>query len=163
MLHYFAYGSNMSRRRLKARIGSARYVGRATLHDHALVFHKVSVNDGSGKCDVVACPGERVHGVVYQFERTHQPVLDRIEGAGLGYRVTEFQVELPDAERLAVLSYVATLIDPRLKPFDWYTWHVLEGARDAGLPDDYLARIEAWPTIRDPDPEREAMERSIYD
>src|SRR5438128_1900656 len=60
---YFAYGSNMLTQRLKARVPSASPKTVAVLFDHGLRFHKRS-QDGSGKCDIVKCPGEVVHGVV---------------------------------------------------------------------------------------------------
>lgn len=48
---YFAYGSNMLFRRLKARTPSARLVGVGHVLGYRLVFDKVS-KDGSGKCDI---------------------------------------------------------------------------------------------------------------
>ena len=50
---YFAYGSNMSQRRLQARVPSATFLGIGILLGHALAFHKISKKDGSGKCDIV--------------------------------------------------------------------------------------------------------------
>lgn len=48
---YFAYGSNMSFKRLKKRVKSAKPKGRGVLRCHRLEFHKVS-KDRSGKCDI---------------------------------------------------------------------------------------------------------------
>lgn len=46
----FSYGSNMSQRRLKARVPSARFIAVAERPDHRLRFHK-SAGDGSAKCN----------------------------------------------------------------------------------------------------------------
>jgi hypothetical protein len=51
-MQYFAYGSNMSLRRLRTRVPSAVKLGNATLFGHQLKFHKRS-QDGSAKCDAM--------------------------------------------------------------------------------------------------------------
>ncbi len=48
---YFAYGSNMSVRRLVARLPSASVVTTGFVTGYKLVFDKLSKKDGSGKCD----------------------------------------------------------------------------------------------------------------
>lgn len=53
---YFAYGSNMSSARLRARVPSCRPIGIAFLPGHELRFHKRS-KDGSGKCDAFQVEG----------------------------------------------------------------------------------------------------------
>ena len=58
--------------------------------------------------------------------------------------------------------YYATRINNSLKPFHWYKDHVLIGARENGLPADYIAQIEAVESLDDPKPERHARELSIY-
>ena len=52
-MRYFAYGSNMSSRRLRERMPGARAESRAILPCHRLAWHKIG-KDGSGKCDIVA-------------------------------------------------------------------------------------------------------------
>ncbi len=50
-IKYFAYGSNMSSRRLMDRVPSAQFVSIGKLGEHRLRYHKKS-KDGSGKCDI---------------------------------------------------------------------------------------------------------------
>ena len=59
-------------------------------------------------------------------------------------------------------TYYATHIDPGLRPYHWYKHHVLSGARDHGLPELYLRRIEAVAAVADPQPERHRREMAIY-
>src|SRR5699024_11701520 len=82
---YFAYGSNMSRRRLQARVPSARVLGTGILANHALAFHKFSGRDGSGKCDIVASDNATVYGVLFCIPAAELSVLDAYEGNGHGY------------------------------------------------------------------------------
>ncbi len=62
----FSYGSNMSQRRLKARVPSARFIAVAELPAHRLRFHK-SAGDGSAKCNAeeTGPSGKRPSGRLY--------------------------------------------------------------------------------------------------
>ncbi len=159
----FSYGSNMSLARLQDRVPSARFVAVATLPAHRLRFHKVSQKDGSGKCDAeeTGNPEDRVIGVVYEISGSEKPALDREEGLGSGYGEKEVEVST-DQERLTALMYFATTVDSQLKPYQWYKKHVLVGARENGLPPEYIAQIEAMEAVDDPDTARHERELAIY-
>lgn len=163
MLRYFAYGSNMSVRRLRARVPGVRPIGRATLRGHALKFHKLSHRDGTGKCDIVAAPGECVHGLLYEIDPSKRHLLDEAEGLGSGYARLEVEVETVAGDQAAAFTYQATLTRTGLRPLHWYRHHVLTGAREAGLPAEYIAQLEATETDEDADPERTKRELSVYD
>lgn len=159
---YFAYGSNMSTRRLRARIASADPIGTGVLHRYSLVFHKVGRKDGSGKCDLIECRSDYVLGVLFEFDTCQKPVLDRVEGLGAGYAERIVKVETESGQTLSAYTYIATLTDPALQPFGWYKRHVLEGAMEAGLTSEYIARIKVVPADEDPDKQREMKELAIY-
>lgn len=160
---YFAYGSNLLLPRMRKRLPDADTVGIAVLPGHELRFHKRGM-DGSAKCNALVSPDHDalVLGVVYRIPRQDKVCLDRIEGLGSGYRDVRVQVELDSGQAETVLTYMATHIDGRLKPFGWYREHVLAGARGWRLPTAYVARIEAVEAIRDPDFGRSARERAIH-
>ncbi|WP_421858661.1 gamma-glutamylcyclotransferase family protein [Marinobacter salarius] len=152
----------MSHRRLRARVPSARFVAVTELPAHRLRFHK-SAGDGSAKCNAedTGHSGDRVMGVVYEIADAEKSDLDRHEALGFGY--DEKQVELKTEQgTLRAWMYYATRINNSLKPFHWYKDHVLIGARENGLPADYITQIEAVESIDDPKPERHARELSIY-
>jgi gamma-glutamylcyclotransferase (GGCT)/AIG2-like uncharacterized protein YtfP len=119
---YFAYGSNMSSRRLCAenRVPSARRLCLATLPEHRLTFHKKS-NDGSAKCDAyfTGDKADYVIGVLFEISQSEKRNLDRAEGLGYGYREEKITVMTDSGEQNAV-AYFATDIDSSLKPYDWY-------------------------------------------
>lgn len=146
----FAYGSNMSSTRLRARVPSARVIGRGVLHGHQLVWHKVSI-DGSGKCDVITSdtPDAAVHGVVYAIDQSEKATLDHAEGLGKGYDERKVVVEVGGAPLVATMYY-ATRKDPGLKPYSWYKAHVLAGAREHDLPLAYIAALEAVEAKQEP-------------
>jgi gamma-glutamylcyclotransferase len=160
-LKYFAYGSNMSSMRLKARVPSAAVIGTGVLRGHRLVFHKVS-NDGSGKCDVTESESDDVMGVLYEINEIEKLALDRVEGLNHGYDEKAVNVQLASGEVVSAVTYFATNTDPGLRPYTWYKRHVLEGAREAKLPSDYTSEIEKISAIEDSDKLREASERAVY-
>lgn len=158
----FTYGSNMSRARLQARVPSARFMGVATLAKHRLRFHK-KANDGSAKCDAeeTGNPQDQVIGVIYEIADDEKPDLDRHEALGFGYE--QKMVELGTAWGHAeAWMYYATRLTGTLEPYHWYKQHVLVGARENGLPADYIAKIEAIEAKDDPDTGRSQRELAIY-
>ncbi|MCP5301144.1 MAG: gamma-glutamylcyclotransferase [Chromatiaceae bacterium] len=158
---YFAYGSNMSTPRLRRRVPSAEPLARAVLHDHRLTFHKVG-RDGSAKCDIVAAPPHLVHGVVFRIEPCQRAALDHAEGLGEGYDDIRLQVRMADGSYVETFAYRATRTDPDLEPFTWYVQHVLRGAFEHGLPDDYIRMLRATRARPDPDTDRDAREMAVH-
>lgn len=161
-MYYFAYGSNMSLKRLTRRI-PAEKLGVATLNAHRLAFTKPSETDGSAKCDI--CPTENqsdvVYGVLYTFDEEHKPVLDTYEGLGYGYTSEKVMVSFK-GQAMEAITYRAVNRNDSLKPFKWYREHVIRGARENGMPDSYVKNIQSIPAKTDPDRERASMELSIY-
>ena len=142
---YFAYGSNMSSDRLIARTPSAISLGRARLPGYTLRWHKLG-RDGSGKCDIepTEAPGDAVWGVLYEIDLADKDHLDDVEGLGIGYDEQTVRVEADSVLREAN-TYKARpdKIDPTLRPLAWYKAHVLHGATEHALPDEYVRRIAA--------------------
>ena len=161
-LIYFAYGSNMSSRRLKARVPSATVIGPGALDGHRLAFHKVSTKDGSAKCDIVESGPDHVLGVLFEIDAAEKSTLDRLEGLGSGYEEKTVDIMLRSGACKRAFAYSATNIDDSLKPYSWYKRHVLEGAREARLPSAYVELLEKVDAIEDPDEAREASELAIY-
>ena len=153
----------MSFQRLNARVSNISRLGVAVLSHHDLRFHKVSHNDGSGKCDVFATnmPEHQVFGVVYEIDPLEKPVLDTYEALGHGYAIKQVTVNMNNAF-VSAFTYYATNIDPALKPLHWYKEHVLRGARENALPDDYIHKIELIDSIDDSDVARHIRELAIY-
>lgn len=161
---YFAYGSNMSSRRLQARIPRAHAIGRATLPGHRRVFHKAGM-DGSGKCD--AWPShddlDRLHGVLFRVPEGDWTALDRCEGVGAGYQRVAVTVRTARDGMRPAWTYRATRLDPLARPYCWYLGHVIAGALEFGLPDQLVEGLRAQPCRPDPDRARALRERSVHD
>jgi gamma-glutamylcyclotransferase len=149
---YFSYGSNMLAQRMKERVPGARLLGAACLRGHRLAWHKVNV-DGSGKCDVVPDGGSDVWGVLYEIDPEGKMALDGFEGLGRGY--AEKAVTVEHGDRLVdAFTYYATHTRGDLLPYGWYRDIVLLGARQNGLPADYVDSIGMMEVLTDPDDSR---------
>lgn len=162
MLH-FAYGSNMSVKRMKKRVPGAKAQGTAFLAEHQLKFHKVG-RDESAKCDALYTgeAGDVVHGVLYELSEEDKEKLDKAEGLGMGYEIKEVTVVDSQGKEIQAFTYYATKIDETLFPYHWYKNHVVRGAEEAGLPQKYLTRLFRIVSREDPDAQRTYTENSIY-
>ncbi|MEQ8938386.1 MAG: gamma-glutamylcyclotransferase family protein [Gammaproteobacteria bacterium] len=165
MLYYFSYGSNMSTRRLRARTPSARKVNNASLSQHQLLFHHASEIDGSAKCNALYTgnPVHVVHGVLFAIDKHEKPVLDKCESLGIGYEEKFVSVETVDGTIIEALTYTSLRVKEDLKPFSWYKQHVLRGAIEHGLPEEYLVSIDTVESIFDSNQTRHEQELAVYD
>ncbi|MBD1580802.1 gamma-glutamylcyclotransferase family protein [Pseudoalteromonas sp. S16_S37] len=157
----FAFGSNMSTKRLFARLPQAQCLGVAKLYGHQLTFNMLST-DGSAKCTIDATHrnDDLVMGVLYALNDNEINQLDIIEGERYD-RVT-LDVEALEHGPMQAHCYIAnTFIDTHL-PFDWYVQHVLHGALEHGFPAEYIKHIEAQRHITDHDVERAQREWQLY-
>ena len=163
-MYYFSYGSNMSSRRLLARVPSAVKLGVGRLANHELRFHKIGSRDGSAKCDAFETGHAQhvIHGVVFTIDALHKSWLDHHEGLGQGYEVKSVEIIMDDGSVIKAFTYYATNINADLKPFDWYKQHVLIGAKEHGLPDAYIESLAAISVIPDVNLDRQQQELAIY-
>lgn len=158
---YFAYGSNMLSRRLRARTPSATAKGVGYLRGRRLTFDKVST-DGSGKCDIEPTPHQtdRVYGVLFEIANNERAALDEAEGLGQGYREERVTV-ITSSGNVDAVAYTATNKDAALRPYHWYKAYVVCGAKEHDLPTDYIAAIETVDSVDDADTGRCARERAV--
>lgn len=164
-MKYFAYGSNMSSARLLERTPSAKPIGRCTLRGHDLRFHKAGA-DGSSKCDAffTGSDDHLVHGVLFEIHAAEKPALDKAESLGWGYEEKSVTVIAENGALHQALTYVALRFDRELLPYAWYRNHVLRGANEWALPQDYIrSKIESIKTKEDTDELRNTKEWAVHD
>jgi cation transport regulator ChaC len=145
VLWYFAYGSNMCASTFVERRGihplEAR---RARLDAHRLCFN-LPVGPGERAVanvepDADAC----TWGVAYLISAEQAEHLDRTEGVHRGaYARSAVTIELESAERLAAFTYRSALTCEGRKPSARYLQLLLAGAREHGLPAEYVRALEA--------------------
>ena len=146
---------------IQARARGARPLGTANLERFRLRWNKRS-RDGSAKCSVeeTGRPEDVVLGVLYGLDVANKKLLDSAEGIGRGYGERSVMV-IWNGNRLRVLTYYATSIDPHAKPYDWYRDLVVAGAREHALPNSYIEKLQSIEVISDTDPAREGRARQV--
>ncbi len=150
-LWYFAYGSNLDPRTF---LGRRRMRPLATkigvLHDFELRFD-LPVGEGErGVANVAPQAGDHVWGALYHLTHTDADRLDRTEGVHAGfYRRLAVEVHTPEGSALPAFTYRSELSRPGRKPSSRYLGLLLAGARELGLPAEYVERLRALPLAVD--------------
>jgi hypothetical protein len=155
---YFAYGSNMATQRLQARVPSARLVAVAQLPGFRFVLNKRS-RDGSAKANLARDPAGAVWGVLWSLDAVEWPRLDACEG---GYERVPVDVVTSSGEPGA-MTYLSTRLAADPVAYTWYRALLVAGAREHGLPAEWIAALEALPArpdSRGPDEARAVRERA---
>ena len=139
---YFAYGANMRgevlrRRRVQPLSSEASWV-----RDYELVFEEPGIPlIEPAFASVRARPGAVVHGVLHRLSAPDMERLDGYEGSGY-QRVTVTARGARSGEVEAGL-YLARSPRAGLRPSRRYLRHLIEGAREHGLPTSWVARLES--------------------
>ena len=103
-----------------------------------------------------------VHGVLFEINPHEKPVLDKCESLGIGYEECIVEVASSRGTKFEALTYISIRVEREIQPFSWYKEHVLRGAIEHALPNDYLATIDAVECIDDHNLHRHETELSIY-
>jgi len=130
-LHYFAFGSNMSRKRMAERGVLWESVERATLQGFKLTFDKTSGTNGFGFATLKKSKNDSVEGLLYKCENKDDAlILDAYENAPVQYKRIELKVKTNKGRKNAFL-YIATSFYKQkgLKPTSEYLDHLLEGKK----------------------------------
>jgi cation transport regulator ChaC len=129
---------------MKSRTGSALPGLKAQLQGYRVEFNKRG-RDGTGKANIVPDEASTVWGVVYECSPNELEKLDRYEGVDSGHYVRKaVVVQLENGEQIDAITYVAgeRFIGDSLRPSPEYLQTILDGAREHGLPDWYIERLQ---------------------
>lgn len=123
---------------------------RAVLRGWELLFnvaHYFRHEGGVGNIRQTTRAGAQVQGVVHLCNDADLPGLDAVEAYGIGYDRITVRVE-SDHELLDAVVYTGMpgFIDDTCRPTQRYMNILLKGARNAGLPDDYISMLNNYPT-----------------
>jgi AIG2-like family len=153
----------MCTKRLRERTPSAQPIGIGSVMEHQLRWHKKS-RDGSGKCDIffTGDPDHQVQGVLFEISESEKERLDSFEGLHHGYEEKMVEV-ITTSGLVSAITYYATIIDEKCRPYEWYKRYVVEGAIEYGLPEGYVQLLNSVDAIKDPDQDRHQSETRIVE
>ncbi|MCZ7531163.1 MAG: gamma-glutamylcyclotransferase [Acidimicrobiia bacterium] len=139
-IRYFAYGSNMNTRQMAQRCPTARVVQLAILERYAPLVNVRGVLTLRS-----SVPG-RTHGVLWHLEAADLVILDRLEGVDEGrYDRVERPVLLESGVTTAFVYIDPRMEVGRVRP--GYLERVLHGAREHGLPQNYVDHLQEMQDI----------------
>lgn len=144
MPYYLAYGSNLSSRQMTARCPGAFALGPASLDGYTLAFTRRSRRWGGHAADVLPRAGARTWGVAWQVDEHHLDALDHFEGVPTGvYARHTVTAQLPGGPKIEAVTYrVVRPVDG--SPSARYLHTILEGAREFGLPSEWIAHLATF-------------------
>jgi gamma-glutamylcyclotransferase len=143
---YFAYASNMNRAQMKRWCPASRFLGVASLAGHRFVYDGFSVPWGGAVGNIVPSETETVWGALYDTTERDRLTLDAFEGYPRGDERREVEVLDRDGNLLRAMTYCRT--GRALgKPHPDYERVVLDGAKDCGLPEDYVDKTLRVPRM----------------
>ena len=141
-MKYFAFGSNMSRTRLKERGIIPTIIRSAWLDDYELVFNKKSKNNNQiGFANIEYKETSTVYGILYWITEEELKKLDKFGGHPIHYIRKEIQVGTPFGDETAI-TYIAQneWVDNSCKPTKQYIDFLIEGQKF--IPIDYVDKIK---------------------
>jgi gamma-glutamylcyclotransferase len=164
---YFAYGSNMQSATLRGRRGidyrsaiPARAVG------WKVVLNKPALIGKSGFANLIEESGSFAFGVVFDVSEDDLAHIELTEGVIIGnYRRVIVAVQpLGDAyaDTLTAFSLSSDRMDPQARPSARYMRLLIDGAREHGLPADYIDHLTSVVPSLEEHPE-EALLRPLMD
>jgi len=145
LIWYFAYGSNMCASIFVERRGMRPSTATwGWLEDHRLSFD-LPVGPGErGVANIVCEAGARTCGVLYRITAEESERLDRSEGVPAGfYRRVPVTISTRDGT-IAAFTYQSSYASAGRKPSARYIGLLLDGAREHGLPAEYVAVLTAF-------------------
>ena len=147
---YFAYGSNLLTEQMKNRSSDFEFLGTALLMDFRLKFGIPGTIFSGAVANVVEAAGSSVYGVIYEVDGLTIEKMDFFEGVEQGEYVRErVTVILCDSKKVVeawiyLSKAEATVVE---KPSKIYLKRLVDGAREHGLPESYIAKLESFETV----------------
>uniref|UniRef100_A0A8C4STD6 Gamma-glutamylcyclotransferase n=1 Tax=Erpetoichthys calabaricus TaxID=27687 RepID=A0A8C4STD6_ERPCA len=145
--YYFAYGSNLLKERLLMANPSARFHCRGRLKGYSLKFGSSQGIPNKtwhgGSATIREAPGDEVWGVVWKMSTSDLQSLDRQQGVVINgvYSPLLANVETENGE-LPCRTYQMNNCADKC-PSPQYKYVIVLGAKQNGLPEYYIKRLEA--------------------
>jgi cation transport regulator ChaC len=160
----FQYGSNCSEGQINGNdrlCGDAKFIAIAeTIDDYQLAFDVWSTKRECAASDIVASPGNKVWGVLYEvpdflIERQtaaehKRKSLDAIEGEGANYKRESIAVRRENGQIVNAITYRVQTPKPDLKTNLEYVRHIVKGLRERGVREDYIEQVKKIAATNNP-------------
>jgi gamma-glutamylcyclotransferase len=127
----------MNHEQMKARCPQSQFVRRAFLREYKFVYDGYSTSCRGAVANIVPSNGDTVWGGLFEIDTDCLKVLDEYEGYPYFYDRKQLNVKDDENKTRKAMAYFRTgrIIG---SPWDEYRSVILQGAKDCGLPKDYI-------------------------
>lgn len=142
-MYYFAYGSNMNLKQMSERCpGGYIFLKRAFLKGYRFVYDGFSNLRKGAVANIIETGDENdiVWGGLFEIDSKCLSNLDHYEGYPRVYNRKDITVQDDEGNQYKAIVYFRTGKDES-KPSESYKKIVINGARDCGLPDEYIEKF----------------------
>lgn len=145
-LLYFAYGSNMLNEQMHDRVSSSKLIGPVRLPGYKVCFNIPGTIFKNSVCNIVQDASSEVWGILYRAgEREFIRRMDFYEGVAHGeYERQKVEVIQANGETISAFTYLNKIKANETAPSSLYLDIMLRGAKQGGLPKEYILRLEEW-------------------
>ena len=142
-MFYFGYCTLLDVTEMARFCPDAQPAGVAQLTGYELCFSRYQSDPTTGSCDIVAHPGHRMWGLLYEMIPDEYDALDRLAGVDKGHlRRIDILVTLAAGQRVAATTYQNPTPAGSFTPTAAYCEPILRGARAIDLPTTYIAELK---------------------
>ena len=134
---YFAFASNMHQDQMKRWCPASRFLKAAVLEGFRFVYDGFSVTWDGAVGNIVKSDNEHVWGALYEITERDRLTMDAFEGYPRNYDHRDVDVKDRDGTVYQAMTYFRTG-RPLGKPHPDYERIVIDGAKQCGLPDEYI-------------------------
>ena len=136
---YFAYASNMNQAQMKRWCPASHFLKAVLLHGFRFVYDGFSVPWDGAVGNIVKSETESVWGALYEITERDRLTLDAFEGYPRSYEHQEVEVKDREGTAYKAMTYIRTGRSLG-KPHPDYERIVIDGAKESGVPEEYVDR-----------------------
>ncbi|MEO0302046.1 MAG: gamma-glutamylcyclotransferase family protein [candidate division WOR-3 bacterium] len=136
-MFYFAYGSNLNHKQMKERCPNSKFFKRAYLEGYMFVYDGYSPFRKGAVANIVPEEKSIVWGAIWEIDEHSLKELDRYEGYPHSYKRKIVKVKDDDGNEYEAWVYYREGEKEGI-PSREYRKTIFEGAKECGLPEDYI-------------------------
>ena len=129
-MYYFAYASNLNKKRMRERVPESKPMFVATLPNHKLVFAGWFRQWRGGSATIVLSRGDKVLGAIYEVSERDLRRLDSYEGCPGNYNRINVTVFDEDGNPVEAVTYIKAGRLEETQPSKEYLAVIQQGYRD---------------------------------
>ena len=130
----------MSHQQMKERCPSAHFLKRTYLENFRFVYDGNSQKRRGSVANIIKLSGNKVWGGLFEISVDNLATLDYYEGYPTSYNRAELDIKDDTGNSITAVVYFHTNKDLG-EPSEQYRKVILQGARDCGLPEEYIKSL----------------------